>query len=340
MLIGCIFFAMLLGANLLAETDAESEENDTLAPQGSPLAGMTVDDILKTVNAPARETYRGVISDVGTGAVVIIRRDKTSVNARLYGVDCPEPGQPGHQEAKKFATDKFRNANVNVCEFATDSEQNPVVLVFNADGESLSHLLVAEGMAWWDRRNTPKDVLLRRLNAEAITNFVGLYADMAALAPWDYRDSRGMEQFTYTIGEATAPEPQASAPQSSADEEGIRSISARGTMTESAQRAPVTIPKGIEKDVDIMGLMGKHQPHIVEDDAGKPLGLTATNISQIPFATEFGLRDGDIISSVNGIAVQSIPQIMEMAPQFAGVKQFNVEIIRNGQRTTIPITIN
>jgi len=334
---------MPVSAETAAEPDSASESSDAAETAETPvllLAGMTVDAMLKSVNAPSRETYRGVVADIITGDMLIMERNGATMKVRLYGVDCPEPGQPFHEEAKQYVSEKFKGQTVNVSVFAIDSQQNPVALVFNTNGESLSHLLVAEGMGWWDRRNASKDALLRRLNAEAITNGVGLYSDATALAPWDYRDSRGMAQFTYTLVEENAPQPPpARAPEKPAQQE-TRSISAKGTMTENLPRRQVSIPKGVEKDINVMDLMGKHQPYIAEDDAGNPLGLTATNISQIPFAAEFGLRDGDIISNVNGIPVQSIPQIMQMAPQFEGVKQFNVEIIRNGQRTTIPITIN
>jgi hypothetical protein len=229
---------------------------------------------------------------------------------------------------------------MNISVVATDNQANPVVLVFNSSGESLNHLMVAYGMAWWDRLNAKKDALLRRLNAEAISNSVGLYADPTALAPWDYRDSHGIEQFTYTLGGETTEEPEKQTTQTSPKKEEPKVLAAKGTMTKNLARTPITIPKGIEKDIDPMALMGKHQPNIVTDNSGKPLGITANNISQIPFAAQLGLQDNDIISSVNGIPVQSIPQIIEMAPQFNGVKEFDINVIRNGQNITIPISIN
>ena len=346
----CLCLSLTTSTVVFAEDDAVPEaaaevpaadaiEEAVAPPAVSLIAGMTVDEMLKSVNAPARESYQGTIADVISGAMLIVARNGTAMKARLYGVDCPEPGQGYHQESRQYAVDKFLNENVNVCVLATDSQQNPVVLVFNSNGESLSHLMVVEGMAWWDRRNAQKDALLRRLNAEAITNSVGLYADPTSLAPWDYRDSRGLDQFTYTLDVAAAQEPpKRTLPAASKDEP--KTLSAKGTMTQNATRAPVDISKDIGKDINIATLMGKHLPSIATDDANQPLGLTATDISQIPYAAQFGFRDNDIISSVNGIAVKSIPQILEMAPQFEGVKQFNVDVIRNGQHITIPININ
>ena len=327
------------------EAVAEGEPEEAVAPEAAPppvalIANMTVNEILNSVKAPVRETYRGKVSEVVTGMMVIIERNGSAMKVRLYGIDCPEPGQIYHQEARQFAEDRFLNETVNVSVLTTDSQQNPVVLVFNAQGESLSHLMAAYGMAWWDRRNAQSDALLRRLNAEAISHSVGLYADPTSLAPWDYRNSRGLDQFTYSLEQETAskPEPRTTRP-SNKEETEPKVLSAKGTMTQNAARGPVNITKNATKDIDHMALIGKHQPEIVEDDSGKVLGLTASDISQIPYAAQLGFQDNDIVSSVNGIAVQSIPQIMQMAPQFKDTKQFNVEVIRNGQRVTIPITV-
>ena len=327
----------------VAEAPAAEQPAETAAPATPPeppslIAGMTVNEMLKSINAPARETYPGTVADVVTGNILIIDRNGSAMKVRLYGVDCPEPGQAHHQECRQYVVDRFLNESVNVTVLTIDSQQNPVVRVFNTNGESLSHLMVAEGMAWWDRRNAQKDALLRRLNAEAITNSVGLYADPTSLAPWDYRESRNIEQFTYTLDAQPAPDPEERT--TPAPKQEPKKLSAKGTMTQNAARGPIDIPKDIGKDIDPMALMGKHQPSIVTDDSGNPLGLTATDISQIPYAAQFGFQDNDIVSSVNGIAVQSIPQILEMAPQFEGVKQFNVDVIRNGQHITIPININ
>lgn len=330
--------------DVAGEPPAEEQAEEAAAPDTPPapvslIAGMTVDEMLKSVNAPARETYRATVTDFVTGAIVILDRNGNAIKARLYGIDSPEPGQAYYQEARQFAVDKFLNESVNVSVLTTDSQQNLVVLIFNTNGESLSHLMVAQGMAWWDRKNAQKDALLRRLNAEAISNSVGLYADPLSLAPWDFRDSHGMEQFTYTLEEQAAAKPAPRTTQPAPKAEEPRVLAAKGTMTENIPRGAASLPKDLGKDIDPMALMGKHMPTIVTDDAGNALGLTATNISQIPYASQFGFQDNDIISNVNGIAVQSIPQIVNMAPQFKDTKQFKVEVIRNGQRITIPVNI-
>jgi type II secretory pathway component PulC len=117
-------------------------------------------------------------------------------------------------------------------------------------------------------------------------------------------------------------------------------LAAKGTMTKNALRTQVNIPKDLGQQIDPLALMGKHHRTLPRMSRENVLGMTAKNISQIPLAAQMGFQDNDIISSVNGIPVQSIEQIMLMAPQFNGVKDFDVNVIRNGQNITIPISIN
>jgi endonuclease YncB( thermonuclease family) len=191
LLLACILSCLTVAGFVYAQDDPAPEASPE-APVQSPaavtpapvalIAGMTVDEIMKSINAPILETYRGAITEAVTGAIVIINRNGLIQTVRLYGVDSPEPGQSYHQECRQFIMDRFLGDGMNISVVATDNQANPVVLVFNSNGESLNHLMVAYGMAWWDRLNAKKDALLRRLNAEAISNSVGLYADPTSLA--------------------------------------------------------------------------------------------------------------------------------------------------------------
>ena len=86
-------------------------------------------------------------------------------------------------------------------------------------------------------------------------------------------------------------------------------------------------------------LLVQHMPSIAKDASGKPIGMAIPNISTIPYAPQLGFKDGDIISNVNGLPVQDPAQIMQMAPQFKDVKQFSVQVLRNGQPVTLTINV-
>jgi len=61
--------------------------------------------------------------------------------------------------------------------------------VFLPDGRSLNQELVRAGYAWWFRRYS-NDETLARLEAEARAAKVGLWADLHAVPPWEYRRIR------------------------------------------------------------------------------------------------------------------------------------------------------
>jgi hypothetical protein len=230
-------------------------------------------------------------------------------------------------------------------------------MILNDEGGSLNHFLAENGLAWWDERNASKDGAMRKLSASAVVGQKGIFSAPAALAPWDYRKSHGIPDFTYNL-DAPEPAPRTTTPVA-ADEEEPRSISAKGTMTEDRPRAAASatapakttaatgniplsipgIPDDMLKGVDVGDIMMRHQPHIAKDASGKPLGLAATNVGSIPGATQYGFQEGDIVSRVNGIAIESEAQIFSLVPQFMNVKNFQIEVLRNGQIVNIPISI-
>ena len=335
-----------------AQDGATVSESEPSAADTS--AVYTSETVLAGLNAIVKETFTGVVTEVTAADLLTVNRKDASVQMRLYGVDSPETGQNFAEEARATVVKSILDSTVSVHILTVDSQEVPVALVFDGAGKSVGHVLVAEGLAWWDNRNAQKDVLLRKLNAEAVVAQKGIFADVSALAPWDYRKSNEMPDFEYTL-EAPKPEPRpAVAPQS--DEP--RAISAKGTMTENRPRpaaapasastgtpdsssVPLTfpgIPADMVKDVNVGDILMRHQPRIAADASGRPLGLTASDVSAIPHASEYGFQEGDIISRVNGIPIESEAQIIGLVPQFMNVKTFQVEVLRNGQ--TITKTIN
>ena len=99
--------------------------------------------------------------------------------------------------------------------------------------------------------------------------------------------------------------------------------------------ADIKLPEGVTPEA----LLVKHMPSIAKDASGNPIGMAIPNISGIPFATQFGFKDGDIISNVNGIPVQDPAAVMGMAPQFKDVKQFNVQVLRGGKPMNLTINV-
>lgn len=327
------------------------------APAAAPEAPavFSAESVLNALKAPVQETYTGNVVSVAAGDLVSVNHKGAPVQLRLYGIDCPEQGQKFAEESRAKVTESVLNTAVSVQVLTVDSQGVPVALIFDGAGSSLSHTLAVSGLAWWDERNAAKDTMLRKLSAQAVVAGAGIFADPAPLAPWDYRSSHEMPDFTYAL-EVQEPEKKAAPATTAAPEP--KELSAKGTMTENrphaAASAPATaaqkpaggtplslpgIPNDLVKDVDIGGLMMKHQPRIATDASGRPLGLTANNVGSIPYASQYGFQEGDIVSKVNGIPIESEAQIFSLIPQFQNVRNFQVEVLRNGQTVNIPINV-
>ncbi|MDQ1257173.1 MAG: micrococcal nuclease [Candidatus Hydrogenedentes bacterium] len=102
--------------------------------------------------------------------------------------------------------------------------------------------------------------------------------------------------------------------------------------------APAVPPQGYNAS-DAMALMARHQPRQFRDPSGNVVGITADYISEIPYASQIGLQDGDVVSMVNGVAIQSIPQAFTMVEQFKNARSLDVTIMRNGQPVNLTIPI-
>jgi S1-C subfamily serine protease len=150
------------------------------------------------------------------------------------------------------------------------------------------------------------------------------------LAPWDYRSSNSVDPITYKTEEAE-PAPAAAVP----EKEEPKKLEAKGNATSFGGT-------GIDwnGDVNPMSLMAAYPPSFPKDEKGNVIGLTVPNINSIPHATKYGFQDGDIVSGVNGVRINTdnIASLMALVPQFKDAKNFNVTVIRNGQPVNINIT--
>ena len=333
------FFAvlMLLALSCPAQEMSAAPDSEKAAPAADAKAAAPEAKPAEAAPpaTPQQESWTGAVTMMQSADRFTVSKGDTPVDVRLYGVDCPETGQPQAEEAKKAAMQAVTGVNVRVDVLTRDNLGIPVVVV-TAGEINVANTLLDAGLAWWDRQNAPDDRDMKRLNAQAIGAGKGIWTDAAPLAPWDYRRSNGGEQFSYRVvpaGESTPAEPA-----KEEKKEEPKSISAKGDQVYTNNftiPADVKIPEGVTPE----SLIFKHIPRIEKDASGKPLGLTASNISQIPYASQAGLQDGDIISKVNGIQIESEAQIMQVAPQFKGVKNFQVEIIRGGQKQLLNITV-
>ncbi len=125
------------------------------------------------------------------GDTLKVLRDGTNdVTIRLSGIDCPEKRQAFGQRARQAASDLSFGKMVTVKEQGKDRYGRTLGEVMLPDGRSLNHELVRMGMAWWYEKYAPQDAELQKLEKQARTARVGLWADPAPVPPWVYRKQR------------------------------------------------------------------------------------------------------------------------------------------------------
>lgn len=127
---------------------------------------------------------------VHDGDTITVLSQNISQRLRLVGIDCPESDQPYGAEATETTKTLALNIEVTVTPVTTDRFGRTVAEVTLQDGRSLSHELVKVGACWWFRKYAPNDVELKRLETEARTQRLGLWAIESPLSPWEWRAER------------------------------------------------------------------------------------------------------------------------------------------------------
>jgi len=290
-----------------------------------PLLALVV-CLLFALSTPA-ESFRGVIRAEGTqGDLVTVSREGKPLTIRLYGVACPVAGQPMADAATSRVLEAAMESTVSIELVGQDKAGTPVAQITLPDGTSLNEDLVRQGLAWWDAPNTPEARTIQKAATEAISAGRGLWSTPAPLAPWDYRASNGLEPVRYQKAHTAPEKPATPAPAAE-----VPTLQAKGDGNPDDY-----FP---EDPAEHIALMLKHQPRIIYDKAGKAVGLTADDIASVPGAGRVGLQNGDIVRSVNGIALTDEAQVLGLVTQLQGVKQLDLAVQRNGAITKISIPL-
>lgn len=243
-----------------------------------------------------------IVKPLLTADVIVIKgSDGTERPIRLFGVATPVAGQLHAQRAIDFLAPLVKGLPVTVEILAEDNEGLPVAWIRGENGIVINEQLIQAGLAWWDENNAPEANRLKKLAAEALVAGTGLWKDSAPLAPWDYRTSHNLPPVSYTVETESNMEESLETV-----EPMVPTLAAKGTPQppSPAPAAPVEIAPE-----DYLSLAAKHQPHIARDPQGNALGLTASDITSIPGASQLGFQNGDIVRSINGIALTNEAQL-------------------------------
>lgn len=137
--------------------------------------------------------WTGEVVSVHDGDSVTVRRADTGKTAkvRIYGVDCPELGQPYGDKARDLTARVLLGKTVQVIPAQKARSYKRVVggIVLLGDMLVLQDALVSSGLAWVDDRYCKLAVchLWRLHQREACEAGRGLWKDESPVPPWTWR---------------------------------------------------------------------------------------------------------------------------------------------------------
>lgn len=124
------------------------------------------------------------VSDGDT--ITVLLKGNTQKKLRLAEVDCPESGQAFGKNAKQFTSSQVFGKTVKFKETSTDRYGRSIAKIYYDNDKYLSKEVIRAGMGWW-YFSYSKDDSLGKLQEKAQQNKIGLWQDVHAVAPWDYR---------------------------------------------------------------------------------------------------------------------------------------------------------
>ena len=135
--------------------------------------------------------WSGKVVGVSDGDTITVLNEntKTTTRIRVYGIDCPESGQPFGRKAKEFTSKMVFGKVVEIHPVEEDRYGRLVAHVY-IGGVSLAEELVRAGLAWVYTRYCKSVVTCNRLHQlqqEARDEKKGLWSDKNPQPPWKHR---------------------------------------------------------------------------------------------------------------------------------------------------------
>jgi endonuclease YncB( thermonuclease family) len=111
------------------------------------------------------------------------------VTVRISEIDAPEKAQPFGERSKQSLSDLCFQAQAVISSTTKDRYGRTVARV-ECNGKDVALHQAQAGMAWWYVQYG-KDQAIRTAEQRARASRVGLWADAAPVAPWEYRRPAG-----------------------------------------------------------------------------------------------------------------------------------------------------
>jgi len=130
-----------------------------------------------------------MVSSITDGDTIrVITPSQQEQKIRLYGIDCPEPGQNYGPEATERLR-KLLDGQYITLDVKDVDRYGRTVAIIMKDSVDIGLLMVKEGYAWAYRKYLRPEYLKKYIEAEtyARNKKLGLWKNAMAIEPWVYR---------------------------------------------------------------------------------------------------------------------------------------------------------
>ena len=122
------------------------------------------------------------------GDTVTFRVSSGLLCVRLYGVDAPEVGQRGFQEAKSFLGALLGGRTATISPVGRCRYGRTVARVRTAECPDVSAALLLAGLVWWEFRWSGREIRYREAQGAARGDRRGLWKVKPwPMTPWEWR---------------------------------------------------------------------------------------------------------------------------------------------------------
>ncbi len=135
------------------------------------------------------QVWHGKVVRVIDGDSLIVKKGDTSHEVRLYGIDAPEHGQDYSKVSARYVRKKWLGEKVSVEPMDIDKYGRIIAFVRN-NGKLVNKEMVRVGLAWvypWFCREKPICTEMKKEQAKARKNRLGLWKNVDFMPPWQWR---------------------------------------------------------------------------------------------------------------------------------------------------------
>jgi micrococcal nuclease len=125
--------------------------------------------------------------------VVVLLAGNRQETLRLAEVDCPENSQAFGKNAKQFTSTQVFGKTITFYNLGKDRYGRTIAGIFYDHDKYLSREIIKAGFGWWYFKAS-KNAELLKLQDEAKTKKLGLWADRQAVSPWDFRKEKNKKK--------------------------------------------------------------------------------------------------------------------------------------------------